>query len=77
MTNTSLKSDSPTRLNPNRTEFTYRYIRVHQAEDALRLGYLPHHEVFIGCPYYADSILMEWLCDCRDPYEKDRPDCDD
>lgn len=54
-------------LNPNRTNFLYRYIRIDNADDALRLGYLPHPECFIGSPYALDSILMEWLCQCPDP----------
>jgi hypothetical protein len=66
----SLPSCAPARLNPNRSEFTYRYVRTHAAEEALRLGYLPHPECFIGSPYEMDSILMEWLCECPDPLEK-------
>lgn len=59
-----------TRLNPNRSEFIYRYLRMHQAEDALRLGYILHPEAFIGTPYQQDSILAEWICNCPDPLEK-------
>ncbi len=66
-TEANLLNSAPVRLNPNRSEFTYRYIRIHAAEEALRLGYLPHPECFIGSPYALDSILMEWCCDCPDP----------
>ena len=57
------------KLNPNRVEFTYRYIRIHSVLDACRLGYMPHPECFIGSPYEFDSMLMEWLCDCPDPLD--------
>jgi len=59
------------RLNPNRTRFLYRFVRLHKVEDALRVGYFAHPETFIGSPYQFDSMLVEWLCDCKDPYEKD------
>lgn len=63
----NLPNSAPARLNPNRSEFSYRFVRLHAVEDACRLGYLPHPECFIGCPYEFDSMLVEWCCDCKEP----------
>lgn len=44
----------------------FSYVRMHQAEDALRLGFIPHPGL-IGTPYEFDSIIMEWICKCPNP----------
>lgn len=59
-----------TRLNPNRSEFTYRYVRLEKAEDALRLGYYPHPECLKDTHHGKYSLLVEWMCSCPDPLEK-------
>jgi hypothetical protein len=63
----SLPSYAPARLNPNRSEWNYRFVRVHEVPKALALGYYAHPECFIGSPYQFDSMICEWLCDCKEP----------
>lgn len=55
--------EAPLTIRPP-TEFSY--VRMHQAEDALRLGLIPHGGL-IGTPYEFDSIIMEWICTCPNP----------
>lgn len=63
----NLPNSAPARLNPNRSKFNYRLARLHKVEDACRMGYFPRPECFIGSPYQFDSMLIEWMCDCREP----------
>jgi hypothetical protein len=60
-------NSAPARLNPNRSEFTYRYVRLHAVEDYCRMGYMPLPDVLIGYVYEFDSMSMEWMCDCKEP----------
>jgi hypothetical protein len=63
----NLPNSAPARLNPSRSEWNFRMVRVDAFEDAMRLGYYPHDDVFRATPYWRDSIWMEWLCKCPDP----------
>ncbi len=63
----NLPNSAPVRLNPNRSEWNYRMVRLSAFDDAVRLGYFPRPEVLIGMPYEFDSMWMEWMCDCKEP----------
>ena len=53
------------KLNPNRREFTYRYSTYDDAEDYLKLGYIPRQEILLDTIHGLTAIVVEWLsCDC-------------
>jgi hypothetical protein len=65
----SLPSCAPARLNPNRSEFNYRYVRLHKVNAACKLGYMPLPDIMLGYTYEFDSMVCEWLCNCKEPDE--------
>ena len=52
-----------------RRQSEFSYVPMHKADDALRLGFIPHGGL-IGTPYEFDSIIMEWICKCPNPLER-------
>ena len=63
----NMPNSVPARLNPNRSEWNFRYVRLSAAMDAILMGYYPHPDVLIGMPYEFDSMWMEWMCKCPQP----------
>ena len=50
----------------------HRYVRIHQAEDYLRLGWLPL-PTLAGTPHSTWSVHMAWLCGCEPVTPQVRP----
>ena len=44
---------------------TFRYVTFHNADDYLRLGWVPRSPGLRGTHHGHWSILMEWICACE------------